>query len=179
MKLCLGVGPLPIHPQHLEVMGDLSEWTLVDLHVKDSQITNWDATQLPLETESVDTIYASHLLEHIPHTDVPRVLKHWYTLLKPGGNLILNVPNILWALHRVEEYESGATLYGYYHDWAGEHGLLSVIYGSQSHEGEYHKSAFTPLSLKKQLIQTGFEKLSTKTYVDAHDMGILFTTAIK
>lgn len=179
MKLCLGVGPFPIHPQHLEVMSDLSEWTLVDLHVKDNRITNWDATKLPLENDTVDTIYASHLLEHIPHLDVPHVLKHWYKLLKPGGSLILNVPNLLWALHRVEEYESGVPLDGYYYDWKGEHGILSVIFGSQSHEGEYHKSAFTPLSLKIQLIDTGFESVGIKSYVDGHDMGILFARSIK
>ena len=53
-----------------------------------------DATKLDLFAgQSVDTVYSSHLLEHIHYDKVPEVLREWCRLLKPGGHLILYLPD--------------------------------------------------------------------------------------
>lgn len=44
-----------------------------------------------IESGSVDTIIARHILEHIINPIA--ALKHWEKLLKPGGRLIIAVPN--------------------------------------------------------------------------------------
>lgn len=46
---------------------------------------------LPFEPESVDTIIARHILEHL--MDSVTVLRHWASLLEKGGRLIVAVPN--------------------------------------------------------------------------------------
>lgn len=177
MKLCLGVGPDPIHPQHLEVMTDLSEWMLIDLHVPGR--TNWDAIALPIPDECCGHIYASHLLEHFPHNQLEEILRDWHSKLKLGGKLTLNVPDLLWALKVIQRFDQGALLTGYYNQWYGEHGLLSVIYGNQLHEGEYHKSGFTERSLRELLERVGFTQITVTQLEDAHDMGVLIAEAIR
>lgn len=178
-KLNLGCGPFPIHDQHLEVMGDLSEWILVDWYVKDDRIANWDATNLPIQDKSCDVIYASHLLEHIPHVDNIKVLTHWYNKLHSGGKLILNVPDLEWACRRLLQYEDGRLLDGYYNTFSGEHGLISIFYGSQSHDGEYHKSGYTKTFINRLLKDVGFIDIQIEQIEEAHDMGCLIVTATK
>lgn len=69
--------------------------------------TNIDAQPLPhvhfvksvyplnfIETNSVDLVYASHVLEHFPYAELPRVLTDWHRVLKKGGILRLGVPNL-------------------------------------------------------------------------------------
>lgn len=58
-----------------------------------------DATQhRAAEAESLDFVYASHLLEDVPEEDWDRVLSMWASMLKPGGYLIILTPERnLWA----------------------------------------------------------------------------------
>ena len=43
--------------------------------------------------DSVDLIYASHVVEHIPRSELPGVLTEWRRALKPGGVLRISVPD--------------------------------------------------------------------------------------
>ena len=44
---------------------------------------------------SVDTIYASHVLEHVRYADeLAPTLKRWHAVLKPGGNVMISVPDL-------------------------------------------------------------------------------------
>ena len=57
-----------------------------------------DVTQLPFKDESVDLIYASHLLEYFDREEAVEVLSEWRRVLKyppggPGGVLRLAVPD--------------------------------------------------------------------------------------
>ncbi len=45
------------------------------------------------EDNSVDLIYACHLLEHFKRSEVGNVLREWYRVLKPRGVLRLAVPD--------------------------------------------------------------------------------------
>uniref|UniRef100_A0A6M3M6T0 Putative methyltransferase n=1 Tax=viral metagenome TaxID=1070528 RepID=A0A6M3M6T0_9ZZZZ len=50
------------------------------------------------EPGSAAIVYTHHVLEHIPHSQAKAVLKHWVSLLRPGGLLYVCVPDILWAI---------------------------------------------------------------------------------
>ena len=50
-----------------------------------------DAADLPFESESLDFIIASHVLEHLAFPLA--TLEGWYRLLAPGGDLLLRVPD--------------------------------------------------------------------------------------
>jgi SAM-dependent methyltransferase len=43
--------------------------------------------------DSVDLVYASHVIEHLPRKHLDRTLKEWFRTLKPGGTLRFGVPD--------------------------------------------------------------------------------------
>jgi SAM-dependent methyltransferase len=49
---------------------------------------------LPFADNSVDGIYASHVLEHLALTDFALALRHTFRVLKPGGIFRLIVPDL-------------------------------------------------------------------------------------
>ena len=43
---------------------------------------------------SVDMVYASHVIEHIPRSNLKKTLVEWHRVLKPGGTLRFGVPDL-------------------------------------------------------------------------------------
>lgn len=50
--------------------------------------------QLPFADNSIDAIYASHLLEHLYHNEAEKLLRECFRVLSPGGVLRLMVPDL-------------------------------------------------------------------------------------
>lgn len=165
-KLYIGCAEPPFHQQHYDMFPDLNEFIWVDKYVTHPNIKNWDAKDLQVEDDSVEVIYASHLLEHIEHTQIEEILNHWKRKLKTGGQIVINVPDLEWTARQIINWEKGYLLNGYYSTFTGNNGLLTILYGTQAHDGEYHKSGFT----KRSLEELGFE---VEKMFDAHDMGVL------
>lgn len=179
-KLNLGSAMPPVHPQHLAIMEDYENWQLVDLFVNHPDVLKMDAKTLAqVEDNYLEHIYASHLLEHIPHTELYDVLKVWYEKLAPAGKLTINVPDIAWVARQIIKFENGQILTGVYSDFEGDRGLQSILYGTHAHDGEKHQSAFTRRSLYEWLEGMGFKKIKIEEFEDAHDMGILLATCQK
>jgi hypothetical protein len=181
--LNLGCAEPPIHEQHIRLMegiAPLPEWGLVDLYVKHPEVINLDARTLEgIPDGFLYTIYASHLLEHVSHRDVPEVLALWYRKLGADGKLIVNVPDIIWACRQAIRWENGQTLDGVYARFEGNHGLQSVFYGTHAHGGEYHQAGFTKRSLAELFLNAGFQGVSVDQMYDAHDMGVLIAEGEK
>lgn len=60
-------------------------WTIKpDVNVKTCE-------KLPFATQSMDFVFSSHLLEHIEHYE--KALKEWFRVIKPGGHLVLYLPD--------------------------------------------------------------------------------------
>jgi SAM-dependent methyltransferase len=51
----------------------------------------YDGLHLPVNGESVDTVYASHVLEHVD--DPIACLREWFRVLRVGGTMIVAVPH--------------------------------------------------------------------------------------
>ena len=98
------------------------------------------------EDNSLEEIYACHLLEHIERYRVDAVLKEWYRVIKRGGVLRLAVPN----------FEAIVSYYNETHDLAKVFGLL---YGGQDYEFNFHYGTFDFDYLRKKLLATGFKKI--------------------
>lgn len=63
----------------------------LDIVPFDKMYGNGDATYLRgIQSESFDYVYSSHCLEHIQ--DLKTCIKHWWRVLKPGGYLLIQVP---------------------------------------------------------------------------------------
>ena len=60
-----------------------------------------DITKLEFEDDSVDLIYASHVLEYFDINEAKEMIREWKRVLKPGGELRVAVP----------DFEAMSTLY--------------------------------------------------------------------
>lgn len=56
----------------------------------------WDGTRIPMETDSVDCVLMTEVLEHCPEPE--QVLKEVNRVLKPSGVIFLTTP-FIWPLH--------------------------------------------------------------------------------
>ena len=59
------------------------EWVHIDGGDYD-HLDHHDITKLPYEDESVDLIYASHVLEYFDREEVVSILQEWTRVLKGG-----------------------------------------------------------------------------------------------
>ena len=66
-------------------------WTTVDLYGAD--ISHDLKKGIPLPDRSVDRIYTSHMLEHIPYSSLIKFINECYRVLKDNGELSVAVPN--------------------------------------------------------------------------------------
>jgi len=97
---------------------------------------------------SVDLIYASHVLEHFGRNQYLSVLTEWHRVLKPQGILRLAVPDFKAC---VEQYLMTGRI-------DGETGILGLLCGGQRHEYDNHLMVFDQTLLEKSLIKVGFKE---------------------
>ena len=97
-----------------------------------------------IEDDSVEEIYACHILEHVNRIDVLSVLKEWYRVLSVGGVIRIAVP----------DFEAVVNGYNKDKDLLKYQGLL---YGGQDYEYNFHYSAYDYQMLKKLLEEAGFK----------------------
>ncbi len=133
-RLHLGCGP-----RYLE------GWINIDRWSQERKDLAADILALPFRPGSVDEIYASHVIEHLPRTAASRALAHWIQLLRPGGKLAVECPNLEEVCRNFlaadERHRQGWWIY--------------VLYGLQHHAGEFHLMNYTPASLQSVLQQAG------------------------
>ena len=97
---------------------------------------------------SVDEIYACHVLEHFGRWEYKEVLKRWFEILKPGGYLRLAVPNFhSICLH--------------YNKTKDLNSLMGLLYGGQDYDENYHYITFDYNTLSKDLSNIGYSEIST------------------
>ncbi len=53
-----------------------------------------DLNVLQLPSDCADEIMASHVLEHVIYVEGAELLKRWHSALKPGGRLVLEMPDL-------------------------------------------------------------------------------------
>lgn len=180
-KFNLGCAEPPLHPQDLELMGgSIDGWGLVDYYVDHPMVLKWDIEKLDeLPDNYAEEFLADHVLEHISHARVQSVLKVWYRKLAVNGKLTIVVPNLLWALQLVKKLELGQTVEGYYHEYWGPHGVMSVLFGTHSRPGEFHNCGFTKNTLEALLEKVGFKDIIIDLWMDGHDIECLYAVCKK
>lgn len=104
-----------------------------------------EAYPLDYSDESVDVIYASHILEHFPYEKVQDVVNDWVRVLKPGGRLKVAVPNFAFF----------ANAYGKQTDI----NLNGFIMGGHTDENDSHGSLFDKDVIKEVLAKAGLQRL--------------------
>ena len=98
----------------------------------------------PFPDDVADLVYASHCLEHFSYTEVNRVLREWWRVLKPGGVLRVSVPDFESLLAIYEQ--SGRDIEVVQH----------FLMGGQTDALNSHLTMFTAESLTRRLESAGF-----------------------
>jgi len=73
--------------------GDIRLPGFVNVDVRPLTDKTADARDLPYGDESVDLVYASHLLEHFWPREAGVAVREWHRVLRPGGTLRLAIPD--------------------------------------------------------------------------------------
>ena len=141
--LDLGSGEFPYRTNEGKVVTcDIREEVLPDYRC--------DLRRLPFATGEFDIIHSSHVLEHFGREEVGSVLDEWVRVLKEDGELRFVLPNLKWA--------AGQLLKDVVSD-----DVMNVLYGQQTYAQNYHKTGFTPETLRKMLEERKFKLIDIKT----------------
>lgn len=130
MKLNLGCGP-----------DHKAGYINIDLYCPDADLKHDLTKPLPFEDESVDEIWASHVIEHLSRDEWEFAKNDWARVLKKGGKLEIFCPELEHCiLNFLRNYQDKKWEY-----W------IKTIYGSQERAGEFHKNGFTYEKLENDL----------------------------
>jgi SAM-dependent methyltransferase len=113
-----------------------------------------DLRQLPMADGYADEILSVHVIEHFYYWEAVPLLKEWVRVLKPGGRLVVECPNLLSAAQElIQNPEAGAlpnkkgqkTMWVFYGDPAWKDPLMC------------HRWGYTPQSLAALMTKLGLK----------------------
>jgi SAM-dependent methyltransferase len=167
MKQVLHVGSGPPNPNKLHPRFRVGGWREIRLDIDPAMQPDIVAgiTSMPMVADdSMDAVWSSHNLEHLYAHEVPLALREFYRVLKPGGHLLLTLPDLqavakLVAEDRLEEIAYIAP--------AGPVAALDMLYGfrpslARGNLHMAHRTGFTARSLAVALERAGFQLLYVK-----------------
>ena len=121
---------------------------LQEFHEPDLVADARDLSALP--SDHFEEILAIDVLEHLPRGDCKVALDEWHRLLREGGILRLQVPDIV-GLARLCILKATVE---------DQRVLIQNLYGTQAYTGDWHQNGFTELLLRAELHEAGFETVS-------------------
>ena len=118
----------------------------------------------PVATASVDAVWSSHNLGHLPRHEVPLALAEFIRVLKPQGLLLLTLPDLRQVAQLVVEdrLEDEA-----YTSPSGPITALDMIFGhtaslARGNPFMAHRTGFTARTLHKLLTEAGFTDITVR-----------------
>lgn len=159
--LHVGCGPVGGAPLHFSFAG----WQEIRLDIDpdcqpDIVASITDMAAVP--DASVDGAYSAHNLEHLPAHEVPMALREFYRVLRPGGHVLLTMPDLQSV---AMEIASGADPEGVlYESPAGPVAAIDVLYGyrpalAAGKAAMAHRTGFTAATLGRKLTEAGFQNV--------------------
>lgn len=109
--------------------------------------TGGEVYPLDYPDNSVDEIYASHILEHFSHKQTQAVLNEWARVLKPGGVMRVAVPDF----GKLAMQYANQSMDEYFEDY---------ILGSHEDENDRHGAIFEEGGLRTLMRRAGLVSLS-------------------
>ena len=128
----------------------------------------------PVPDGSVDAVWSSHNLEHLDPHEAPVALREFLRVLKPGGTLLLTVPDLQAVAKLVAEDRLDEPLY------QSDNGPilpLDVVYGygpalAAGNRFMAHRSGFTPNLLGRLLQEAGFKPVAIWRRAQAYELQV-------
>ena len=129
-----------------------------------------DLAEIPyqFENESVDKILIVNTFEHFSQADATKLLKEWYRILKNGGELLIDVPDLIGTLKIVENGKDAEEM-----NWG-----IRLFYGSQKNDFSFHKWGYTLETISALSKKIGFKKVD-KINLIKHDYPMIMVKIIK
>lgn len=121
-----------------------------------------DVKLLPFENNSVDKIIAIHVIEHFDFKEAFDVLKEWYRVLKEGGILWIETPDLLKSCKKFVDSNEQERINMYSH-----------FFSQPWIPGQIHKFLYTETQLKWTLEQCNFKNIirkEAKRYIGLEDI---------
>lgn len=132
----------------------LEGWTNIDkLPTREGVIVDDVSALETVHDNSVDLIYACHVLEHFGRYQIEEVLQCWNKKLKDEGLIRIAVPDFEAVCKR-------------YLDKNEIREVTGLICGGQRNEYDYHKMIFDFESLSSLLQKSGFERIRRYSWKD-------------
>ena len=126
-------------------------WKILNIQKKENVDFVGDISDLSqFEENSINEIYASHVLEHIPQEKIKSTLIGIYRILKKKGKFYVSVPNMEYLCKILLDKKAPLQVKIY---------VMRVIFGGQVDDYDFHYFGFTPEFLNNYLIETGFKKI--------------------
>lgn len=101
------------------------------------------------EDESIEAIYASHVVEHIDQKNIKQTLKGINRVLKNGGKFYVSVPD-LDILCRIFIEKTAPSKVKFH--------VMRMMFGGQTDEFDYHYFGWNYEFLNTYLLEAGFKK---------------------
>ena len=143
--------PMKLKPLKLNVgCGEmyLEGFVNIDLHNPKADITA-NVISLPMFADNtVDEIYSSHVIEHFHFHDGLLAMKEWHRILRPGGKLYIEAPELLGICRKFlnEPPENHIELY-------------YQLFGQPWFPGQTHLFGYTENQMRWSLESIGFKNL--------------------
>jgi 2-polyprenyl-3-methyl-5-hydroxy-6-metoxy-1,4-benzoquinol methylase len=118
------------------------------------QLCNVEADAIPYPEESFDAVVCCQVLEHFSHSHLPAV-REMRRVLRPGGVLEIDVPNVASFRNRVRLLRGKHITYDY-----AEHYIHAtpILYKGMSYYPLRHNREFTKGDLELLLHASGFQR---------------------
>lgn len=112
-----------------------------------------NALSIPLPDACADELMAIHGFEHLYLWEAPRALAEWHRLLKPGGRLVLEMPDVLKCAKNLIKLIEGSD------EKALNSQAMHGLYGDPSKEDPWmiHRWGWTPKTIRPVLKRAGFD----------------------
>lgn len=100
--------------------------------------------RLPIEDEAASEVHSYHFIEHVYRWEAPAVIREFLRILKPGGRLVLELPNLEGACRALLKGKKDQL-------------CMWPLYGDPTHKDPYmcHRWGYTPSSMRQLLTECG------------------------
>ena len=160
--LHVGCGPKRRDKLHESFHG--SEWQEIRVDIDPGVAPDVVAsmTAMPqVPAGSVDAVWSSHTMEHLYAHEVPMALRELLRVLKPGGFVLLRMPDLQKAAEFIAQGKLEEQIY---QSPAGPVSAIDICFGhrgaiARGNEFMAHRTGFSAQTLGRKLTACGFEKI--------------------
>lgn len=163
-KTVLHVGCGSYDPNKLPEVFRSNDWKEIRLDIDERAKPDIVASMLDMqavENDSVNAVYSSHNIEHLYLHQVPQAMKEFHRVVKPGGQIVLTLPDAQTVAAYVAQGHLEEPLYD---SPSGPISPHDILYGwtpeiARGNHFMAHKTGFTATSLARHLLMAGFSNV--------------------